>query len=375
MNTSSRVWLEINLAVLRDNYRRIADLVAPARVLAVLKADAYGLGCLPIAQALAAAGAGRLGVAEPNEAYRLLPVGLPMQILSAVLPDEIPGLVRHGIVMPLADRESAESISREAVRQGVTARGHVKIDSGMGRLGIPLAGGGAFETVRAIAALPGLACEGIFTHFPMAYRGGDDMTECQIADFLALLEQLERAGITFACRHVANSDAINNFPRTAAPPFNWVRAGINLHGSFDTEGRRRMSLRSILTLKTRLAAVRSLPAGCTIGYGATYRLPRDMRVGTISAGYADGLPLALSNRGTVLIRGRSCPILGRISMDYATVALDQAPEAAPGDEVVCLGGEGPSAITVESWAQLKGTHPYEIICSFGNRVRRCYTNP
>ena len=373
MNLSSlpRVWLDIDLEMLRENHRHIGAAVAPARIMAVLKADAYGLGCLPIGRALAAAGIRRFGVAEPSEAFRLAELGLPVQILGAILPDEIPELVRQKIVLPLADVTSANLISREAVRQGVQARGHLKIDTGMGRLGLPLQN--ALAAIKTIHRLPGLICEGIYTHFPLAYRGGDEMTQRQIDGLIALIAQLKREGITFACRHVANSDAINNYPRTAKPPFNWVRTGINLHGSFDIEGCRRLQLRSILTFKTRLVSVRRLPEGSTIGYGATYRLPHDLPVGTISAGYADGLPLALSNRGYVLIRGRACPIIGRLSMDYTTVSLEQVPDAVPGEEAVCLGGEGPQAISVETWAQLKGTHPYEIICSFGNRVKRCYT--
>ena len=373
MNSTSlpRVWADIDLGRLRDNYLRIAATAAPARVMAILKADAYGLGCLPIARTLAAAGVARFGVAEPNEAFALAPLGLPVQILGAVLPQEMPELVRQGIVMPLTDLESARLLAAEARRQGATARGHFKIDTGMGRLGIPLAE--APGVIRAIRRLPGLECEGIYTHFPMACRGGDAMTLGQVDGFLGLLRQMESEGIVFAFRHAANSDAVNDFPRTFREPFNWVRTGIDLHGVCDSEGCRRMGLRSVLTLKTRLVAVRGLAEGSTIGYGATFRLPRAMPVGTISAGYADGLPLALSNRGHVLIRGRACPVLGRLSMDYTTVALDQVPEARPGDEVVCLGGDGPQEVTVESWARLKGTHPYEIICSFGNRVRRCYT--
>lgn len=370
-STLPRVWVDIDLARLRDNYRHIVETVAPAQVMGILKADAYGLGCLPIARALADADIARFGVAEPSEAFQLAPLGLPVQILSAVLPHEIPELVRHGIVMPITDLAIAEAISNEARRQDKTARCHIKIDTGMGRLGIPITT--ALDVIRSIHALPNLELEGIYTHFPMAYREGDAMTLGQVDAFSRLLRQLESLGHVFPCRHVANSDAINNFPQTVHEPFNWVRSGINLHGVFDSEGGRCLHLRSVLTLKTRLVAVRLLDAGSTIGYGATYRLPRRMRVGTISAGYADGLPLALSNRGYVLIRGRACPIIGRLSMDYTTVSLEQVPDAELGDEVICLGGEGPQEITVGSWAQLKGTHPYDIICSFGNRVRRCYT--
>jgi alanine racemase len=128
----------------------------------------------------------------------------------------------------------------------------------------------------------------------------------------------------------------------------------------------------VLTLKTRLTAIRTLPAGTGIGYGHTYRLHHATRVGTVSAGYADGLPLALSNRGYLLIHGVPCPVIGRLSMDYTTVSLESVPEAQVGDEVVCLGGTGIHALTVEDWAALKNTHPYEIICSFGNRVQRRY---
>ncbi len=365
-----RVWIDIDLATLCDNYRKIAAAVAPAGVMAVLKADAYGLGAQPIAAALARAGIARIGVAEPYEALALLPLGLPVQIMGAILPDEIPAMVEAGVVLAVTDLETARLIDAEGQRQRQRVKVHFKIDTGMGRLGILLADAPAL--IREIVRLPNLDAEGIYSHFPVAYRAGEAYTQHQIDGFLELLRELERDGIHLPLRHMANSDAINNFPRTMQPPFNLVRTGINLHGSFDTEGRRALHLRSVLTLKTRLTAARLLPAGTSIGYGLTHRLAREMPVGTISAGYADGLPLALSNRGHVLIRGVPCPILGRLSMDYTTVALDQVPDATVGDEVTCLGGDGPLATSVEDWAQLKGTHPYEIICSFGRRVERRY---
>ncbi|MDD2456819.1 MAG: alanine racemase, partial [Kiritimatiellae bacterium] len=226
--------------------------------------------------------------------------------------------------------------------------------------------------IRAACRLPGLDCQGVFSHFPFAYEAGSDLTNRQMDIFCGILDEIGRDRITFKRIHIANSDAINNFPRACRSPFNVVRTGINLHGSFDTVGRRTLKVKPVLTLKTRLTAVRTLPAGTGIGYGHTCRLARNTRVGTVSAGYADGLPLALSNRGYLLIRGIPCPVLGRISMDYTTVSLEGVPEAEVGDEVVCLGGEGMHALTVEDWAALKNTHPYEIICSFGNRVERRY---
>jgi alanine racemase len=365
-----RVWLEVDLATLRANYLKIAHAVAPCGVIAVLKANAYGLGVQPIARALAEAGVAGFGVAEPYEALSLLDLKRPVQILGSVMPDEIAALIAADVILPITDLVSAEGINAEAARQRRRARVHLKIDTGMGRLGILLHD--APRVVRAVVRLPHLDCEGIYSHFPVAYRTGGDYTNRQIDGFTALLDQLARDGIVFAKRHIANSDAINNFPRTLQPPFNFVRTGINLHGSFDTDGMRTLQVRPVLTLKTRLTAVRDLPAGTHIGYGLTYRLPHASRVGTVSAGYADGLPLALSNRGHVLIRDTPCPVLGRLSMDYTTVSLEQVPDARVGDEVICLGGSGPQAVQVEDWAQLKATHAYEIICSLGSRVERRY---
>lgn len=367
-----RVQLEINLAALRRNFGRIAEGVAPCAVMAVLKANAYGLGVQPIADTLKQAGAGAFGVAELREALELVETGLPVQILGGVLPEEIAPAVEAGVTLAITDPETAQRISDETVRQHRSAKCHFLIDTGMGRLGIPL--NIAEQVITDTHQLPGLDCEGIYSHFPVAYRGGSEYTEKQIAGFIDCLNRLSVRGIDFAWRHIANSDAINNFPRSYAPPFNAVRAGINLHGSFDLEGKRMLALESVLTLRTRLAAVRRLPAGTSLGYGCTYTLPRDMTIGTIAAGYADGLPLALSNRGHVVIHGRPCHVLGRVSMDYTTVDLSQVPEASCGDEVLCLGGGGLNAVSVEDWAQLKGTHSYDIICSFGSRVERRYVD-
>jgi alanine racemase len=365
-----RVWVEISLPTLRRNFAKIAEKVAPCGVIAVLKANAYGLGVSAIAEALCHEGASAFAVAELNEALALRRFGLPVQILGSVLPEEIPDSVANDVILPVTDLDTARAISREAVRQQRTAACEFLVDTGMGRLGVPV--DEAESVICESARLPSLVCQGIYSHFPMAYRSGCDYTTGQIRGFTRLLERLESLDLKFERRHIANSDAINNFPETYRPPFNAVRTGINLHGSFDPEGRRVLDVRPVLSLKTRLTSVRRLKAGTYIGYGCTYRLPGDMLVGTVSAGYADGLPLALSNRGHVLIRGRTCQVLGRVSMDYTTVSLEQVPDAQCGDDVVCIGGEGPNAIRVEDWAMLKGTHAYEIICSFGSRVeRRC----
>lgn len=382
-NIRSRVWLEIDLDTLEENFKKIQNVVHPAKVLAVLKANAYGLGVPKIAKRLADAGAAGFCVAELKEALGLVHLGKPVQILGGVLDYEIPDAVANGIILGITDIETARKISAESMKQGKTTECHFKIDTGMGRLGILAKD--ALEVIPEVLKLPNLNCCGIYSHFPVAYRDEDDYSSKQLEKFYKILDCLWEKGIRLTKIHMANSDGINNCPQSYHYPFNYVRTGINLHGSFDNEGQRNLKLESILTLKTRLVAVRTMPAGYSIGYGCTCRLVKDTRVGTISAGYADGLPLNLSNRGYVIVKDRLCPILGRLSMDYTTISLDgfEEGEVKKGDEVICLGGSGLNSISVENWAQIKGTHPYDVICSFGTRVERvcvskkenCQTNP
>ncbi len=374
MNLKRRVRLEIDFAKLRSNYEKIATVVKPAGVLSVMKANAYGLGVIEYAKALAKTDTAGFGVAEPFEALQLKKanLGKPIQILSSVIPDEIPAMVEAGIILPITDIAEAKLVNDAARKLKTRSKVHFKIDTGMGRLGILAKD--APKIIRQISKLPHLDCEGIFSHCPMAYDPANEFTNDQIDLFISILNDVKKSGIVFKKVHIAASDAINNFPRTAKKPFNIVRTGINLHGSFDPNGRRSLDLESVLTLKARVAQVRDLPAGTTLGYGRTWCLNKPTRVATVCAGYADGLPLALTNRGHFLIHGIPCPIIGRISMDYTTVDASRVPSVAAGDEVVCLGGKGKYAITPDHWAALKGTHAYDVICSFGNRVERVCLN-
>lgn len=378
MKLKRRVWVEVDLNLLRQNYERISAAVKPARVLCVMKANAYGLGVVPYAKALAGTDAAGFGVAEPFEALQLAEIlaaepgaRKPVQILSSILPDEIEPMVEAGVTLPITDLATAKLIDAAAKKLKTTAKVHFKLDTGMGRLGILAAD--APKVIREVKRLGHLDCEGIFSHCPMAYDPANEFTNDQIDLFIAILKEVAKSGIRFKTVHIAASDAINNFPRAAKRPFTQVRTGINLHGSFDPNGKRALNVESVLTLKTRVAQVRELPPGTTLGYGRTWCLAKRTKVATISAGYADGLPLALTNRGHVLIKGRPCPVIGRISMDYTTVDVSRAGEVKPGDEVICLGGSGKYAVTPDDWGSLKGTHAYEIICSLGNRVERVYS--
>ena len=387
-----RVQVEIDMQALVRNYRKIAAHVRPMKVLCVLKANAYGLGVGAYAKALASAGCTMFGVAEPFEALELkkalascvtrpdnpsLPshVSRPpfdIQILSSVLPDEIPAMVKAGVILPVIDVATAKLISAAAAKAKTVARVHFKLDTGMGRLGILAKD--ALAVMREVKKLPNLDCEGIFSHCPMAFEPKDPYTKGQIKLFKSIVLAAQKEGFTFKKVHMAASDAINNFPETAKAPFTLVRTGINLHGSFDPYGRKALKVEPVLSLKTRVAQVRELPAGTTLGYGRTWCLAKPTKVATISAGYADGLPLALTNRGFVFIGGRRCKIIGRISMDYTTVDVSDVKNVKAGDEVICFGTCGKDSITPDDWAALKGTHAYDIICSLGTRVERVVKN-
>ncbi len=366
----SRVVLSIHTERLIQNYRRIADAVAPSKVIAVLKADAYGLGLANVVEPLANCGIAAIAVAELREGLAAAPYGLPVIILGGLLPDELEPAVEAGLRIPVPDLESARRVSEIALKRRTTVRVHVPLDTGMGRVGFRAEDPATPAAIASVARLPGLELEGMYSHFPMAYKYASDFTLRQIDLYRAVASAVEALGVPIPWKHFANSDAINNFPVAARPPFTHVRTGINLWGSFDIEGKRSLQLESVLTLTTHLAQVRTLPTGATVGYGATFTTPVPMRVGTVAAGYADGLPLALSNRGHVLVRGKACPVLGRVCMDYVSVSLEQVPDAAYGDEVTLVGGTGPHAVTIEDWATFKGTHPYEVLCSIGSRVQR-----
>jgi len=365
-----RVNLHVNLAALRHNFQAIQTHAAPLKVMAVLKANAYGLGVMPVAKTLCDAGVDYFGVAEIHEALQLVFLGKPVQILSGLLPSEIPPAVAAGIICPVTDWSLANALSLEAEKQKKTVRCALAIDSGMGRAG--LVANRALPEIRRIRQLPHLEVVGIYSHFSCAYDAGDSYNTQQINAFRHLIADLAAEGITFPLVHMAASDALNNIAESRQAPFTLVRCGLNLYGYYDGSVGHTMDLQPVVSLSTKLVAIRELEAGSAIGYGRMHRLKKRSRVGIAAAGYADGMPLALSNRGYLLLRGVLCPVLGRISMDYTSILVDEVPDCACGDEVVCFGRQGEHSISVDEWAHLKGTHAYEILCGIGTRVKRVY---
>ena len=236
----------------------------------------------------------------------------------------------------------------------------------MGRVGLQTEPG-ILTTITEILKLPGLIPDSLYSHFSTASQPDIFFADLQIKRFLNVFEALQDAGVVFPNRHHAAGDAILNLPDSVKHPFNMARPGGLLYGnSFDS------ICPQIMELRTVISDIRDIPAGGSINYFRTFIAPKPMRAAVLPAGYADGIPLALSNRGEVIIHGKKCPILGRVTMDYTIVDISDIPDAEPGDPVLLLGKSGKTAIPVSNWASLKGTHSHDIWCSIGHRVRREY---
>lgn len=368
----TRTWAEIDLGALEHNYRALRACAPDSRFLGVVKANAYGHGAVPVARKLERLGADYLAVACLAEAreLRLAGIAAPILILGATPPELAPMVVELGLTQAVATAELARALSAAAGRQGCRARVHLKLDTGMSRLGL-LAheAEGAAREAAAICALPGLEWEGVFTHFANA-DGDEDYTMLQFTRFLDTLDTLERShGLTFPIRHCAASAAVLNYPCTH---MDMIRPGIALYGCYPDpacEGLDGPGLTPVMSLKSRVAAVRDLPGGTPVSYGCTASIgPEGGRVAVVPIGYADGLHRALSNRGSIWLGGQPCPIMGRVCMDMCMVGLDREAEVAPGDEAEVFGRRLP----VEQPAALAGTIQYELLCAVSPRVPRIY---
>lgn len=370
--TQTRTWTEIDLSNLEHNYRALrAMLPQGCRFLGVVKADAYGHGAVQVARRLETLGAEYLAVACLDEALELRQARIttPILILGYTPTERAEALLDNGITQTVYDVEMARALSNAAAAAGKTLKIHVKADTGMSRLGW-LCGGedqsAAVEAIAQVCALPGLEAEGIYTHFANA-DGDEDYTMLQFTRFLDLLEALKERGITFAIRHCAASAAALKFPCTH---LDMVRPGIALYGHYpdpSCEGLDGPGLRPVMTLKTRVASVKAVPAGTPVSYGCTHVLDRETKLAALTIGYADGLPRLCSDKLEVLIGGQRAPIVGRICMDMCMADVTGL-DVAPGDEVEVFGEHLP----IEDVAALAGTIQYELLCAVSPRVHRAY---
>ena len=367
-----RTWAEISLGNLEHNYRALRACAPDSKFLGVVKANAYGHGAVPVARKLEELGADYLSVACLNEAMELRQAGIRMPILIlGATPEELAGLVvDYDVTQTVFTPGLAQALSQAAGVQGRRAKIHVKVDTGMSRLGLldhdPAA---AAREVEGLCALPNLEAEGIFTHFANA-DGDEAYTMLQFTRFLDTLAELEETyGRKFEIRHCAASGAVLNYPCTH---LDMVRPGVALYGHApdpSCAGLDELDLRPAMTLKSRVAAVRDLPGDTPVSYGCTQRVGRNGgRVAVLPIGYADGLHRVLSGRGSVWLDGKRRPIIGRVCMDMCMVALEDGDQVKAGDEAEIFGPHLP----VEESAELAGTIQYELLCAVSARVPRVY---
>jgi len=352
----NRCWVEIDLAALRENLNSIRRRLAPhTRILAVVKADAYGHGLPQVAATLMQSGVDGFGVANLAEAITLRQLGgpgWPILLFGSALSFEIEKLVEQNITPTISNLAEAEQFEAVATAQNRQLPIQIEIDTGMGRVG--LWHESAAETVRQIAALPHLRITGLYTHFPSA---DDDAgaTQQELELFLALARQLNLA----VPLHAANSAALLNFPATH---LDLVRPGLALYGIAP-------QMTPMLTFKSRVAFVKDVAAGRTISYGQTFTAQRSMKIATIAAGYADGFQRHLSNQAYVLVAGVRCPIVGRVTMDQIMADVTAVTAVHSGDEVVFIGRQGSEEITATEVAGWCGTIAWEVLCNITKTVR------
>lgn len=369
-------WLEIDLGAIAGNVRRLKELAGAAQLLISLKADAYGHGAIPVAQTALHNGASWLGVACLSEAIALRRAGIvaPILILGFTPAWQARDALRHDLAAAIFDMEVAQAFSRAALALDRQARLHVKVDTGMGRLGVLPAQVVPF--VSALAALPGVIVEGIFTHLSVADGASaweDDYTAGQVAAFERVLADLRAAGMVIPLAHALNSAGLLRSAARGQRPGagELVRCGIAVYG-LDPSPQVRCppGFRPALVWKTQVAQVKELPAGSYIGYGATYRTAGPERIAVIPVGYADGFRRGPQHWGEVLVRGRRAPIIGRVCMDQTMLNVTHIPGVRLGDEVVLIGAQGDERITVEEVAARLGTINYEVVAAILARVPR-----
>lgn len=363
------VWAEVSLDNIAYNVQQFRSFIPPhCELMAVVKANGYGHGALETAYTMIANGTNWLAVALPEEAVRLRRGGItaPILVLGAVGADELDVCVAQDLVVTIFEPHIARLLSKAAVAQQKLARVHIKVDTGMGRLG--LLPKDFRNLVELVQKLPGLEIQGVFTHFAQADQPDLEYTKWQWQRFEKVRQDLATKRIPIPLYHAANTAATLFFPESH---LDLVRVGLGLYGMYP-DARRPIPLRQVLSLKTKVAFVKRVPPGSAISYDSTYVTWKETSLAVLPIGYADGLSRGLSNQGKVLIKGKLCPIVGKVTMDHTLVDVGDLPVEI-GDEVVLIGSDGLNEITADFWAHQLGTINYEITCMLSSRIERIYT--
>jgi alanine racemase len=345
----------VNLEAISHNISEIRKRIGHRRdLMAVVKADGYGHGAVRVSLAALKSGANCLGVALPEEGEQLRKAGIevPILVLGLIRPEEAYKPISFGLDQTVCSLELAEALDQEARKVSVQVNVHVKVDTGMGRIGVKPEG--ALDLIRKISQFGNLKVTGIFTHLSCADEADKAFTKKQIEIFDSAVREIEASGIDIPKKHIANSAAILDLPESY---YDLVRPGS-------------IELKPAMTLKTKVLYLKSVPAGTPISYGRAFSTKKDTFVATLPVGYADGYSRLLSNRGYVLIKGRQAPLIGHVCMDMCMIDITGINHVKPGDEVI-LFGEDPS---VDEIARQIGSINYEVVCSVGERVPRIYVN-
>jgi alanine racemase len=368
------VWVEVNLKNIKHNYSEVRRLVgADVQIMAVVKANAYGHGAVEVAKSLAAAGADCFGVAIMNEAIQLREAGIdqPILIMGWTPIDEYELALKHDIMLTIYSREEAEELSRISAK-GKKARAHIKVDTGMGRIGV-IPGESGLQDIARMISLPGVEIEGIFTHLAKADEVDKTYTNKQLSIFNEFVAAIEKkTGFKFRIKHAANSAAVIDCPDAY---MDMVRPGIMLYGLKPSEEVKleKVDLQQAISWRACISHVKIVPANVSISYGGVYKTPENSLIITVPLGYADGYSRLFSAQTEAICYGQRIPLVGRICMDQMMLnATALKALVKPGDIVTLIGGEGDISISVDELARILGTINYEIVCMISNRVPRVY---
>jgi len=368
-------WAEVDLGAMAHNMKEIRRIVRPeTKIMAVVKANGYGHGAVETAQIVLRYGADRLAVATLGEAIKLRQAGIdaPILVLGYSGPEHANLAVEYGITQTVFTMEMAESLSQTANKQGKTAVVHVKIDTGMGRIGF-LPKQETVQVIANISRLKGLFMEGVYTHFAVADHADKSFTRHQFSLFLDFVENLSRTGIEIPIKHAANSAAIIDMPETH---LDLVRPGIIIYGLYPSGevDQKKISLLPVMELKARVSFVKKVGAGTSISYGRKYITRKEALIASLPLGYADGYSALLSNNADILLGGKRVPVVGTVCMDQFMTDASAVPDTQIGDEAVIFGNQGMERISVEEIAKRLNTINYEILCMVSERIPRIYTN-
>ena len=368
----SRVYVGVDLAAISDNVKSIMNKVGPdVKVMAVIKTDGYGHGAVAIAHALNEIGVYSFAVATIDEARELRASGIrnPILILGYVFPNDLQDVIDYNVTSTVFSYDSAKMISDYAAKRGKVAKIHIKLDTGMGRIGF-VPGEESAAEIKRIFDLKNIEVEGVFTHFATADEADLGPSKAQAKLFEDFVNSLEADGYFFKIRHICNSAGVlvmdGNYD-------NMVRAGIIIYGLRPSaEVKCDIDLKPALELVSHVAYVQEVGAGFTVSYGSTYTTSGKTKIATIPVGYGDGYPRSLSNKGRVIVNGCYAPIIGRVCMDQFMVDVTDVPDVKQGDEVILIGKQGDCEITVDEIADIAGTINYEIVCGINKRVPRIF---